>query len=116
MFQDLLRRLRALRGRWLAPAACASLLLIASCQQATTAFDTTCADIAAMPPAAVAVLDAQDPHSALGVIWADAKSACSNGIPVPGVSASWGSMLWGELKVLIPQLLPSLLPILIGLI
>lgn len=69
-----------------------------------------------MPPAAIASLNALDPHSAIGVIWADAKSACTNGAPAPGVSVSWGSMLWGELKVLIPQMLPSLIPMLVGLI
>ena len=97
-----------------AGAVCAGLLLLASCSQLTTAANTVCTDIAGLPPAATASLDAQDQHSALGVLWADAKSACANGVPAPGISESWGGMVWGELKVLIPQVLPSLLPILIG--
>ncbi len=91
-------------------------LALGGCPQFTTAVSTVCTDIAKMPPAAVAVLDAQDPHSAVGVLWSDAKAACIAGVPAPGVSQDWGGMVWGELKVLIPQLLPQLIPLLFGLL
>ena len=93
-----------------------AVLGLAGCSQVSSVVSTTCADLAKMPPAAVAVLDAQDPHSALGVLWADTKSACANGVPAVGVTADWGGMVWGELKVLIPQLLPALVPLLLGLL
>ena len=90
--------------------------VLASCAPLSTAVSTACTDIAAMPPAATAALDAQDPHSAVGVLWADAKAACVAGVPAVGVSESFGGMVWGELKVLIPQVLPTLLPLLVGLL
>ena len=93
-----------------------TLLALGGCQQAATAVSTACADIAAMPPAATAALDAQDAHIAIGVLWADAKSACANGVPVAGVTVSWGAMVWNEVKALIPQVLPSLLPLVVGLL
>lgn len=77
---------------------------------------TVCTDMAKMPVDARAVLDQQDPHSVLGVLWADAKSACLNGAPTPGVSMSWGGMVWGEFKATVPQLLPMLVPLLVGLL
>lgn len=82
------------------------LLALGACAQVST----TCGDIAHMPSAVAATLDAQDQHSALGVLWADTKSACVAGAPTPGVDQSWGGMVWGEVKALIPQLLPQLLP------
>src|SRR5690349_9045881 len=99
--------------KYLGIAAVALPLAMSGCQPFMSGFTTACADIASMPPAAVAALNAQDPHSAIGVLWADAKSACVAGLPAVGVDQSWGGMIWGELKVLIPQLLPSLIPILI---
>ncbi len=103
-------------NRWLAPAAAVAFLGLAACSQFTTTATAVCADIAALPPAATMVLDAQDPHSAAGILWADTKSACANGLPAPGVDQSWGGMVWGELKTLIAQVLPSLLPLLAGLL
>lgn len=97
-------------------AAIAVPLLLGGCSQFTQAVSTACSDIARMPPVAVAVMDAQDPHSTVGVIWANMKSGCANGLPVVGVDQSWSGMLWGELKVLIPQLLPQLIPVLFGLL
>jgi hypothetical protein len=94
----------------------AAALALGGCAQLTGAFKTACTDMAALPPAVVATLDAQNPHSTLGVLWADAKSACVNGVPVAGVDESWRAMIWGEMKVLIPQLLPALIPLLVGLL
>jgi hypothetical protein len=94
----------------------AAILGLAACTQVAQVETTVCTDLAKIPPGAAAALDAQDPHSAIGVLWADAKAACANGVPAPGVSADWGGMIWGELKVLIPQVLPSLLPLLLGLL
>ncbi len=91
-------------------------LALNGCADLTTAVSTVCGDLARMPLAAVATLDAQDPHSAIGVLWADAKSACVAGAPAAGVSTDWTGMIFGELKVLIPQLLPQLIPPLIGLL
>ncbi len=65
--------------RILAAAALALPLAFSGCAQVSTAITTACADIASMPPAAVVALDAQDPHSAVGVLWADAKAACIAG-------------------------------------
>ena len=90
--------------------------LLWACAQVGQAVTTVCGDVARLPGPALAALDGQDPHSALGVIWADVKAGCANGVPAAGVSADWVGMVWGELKVLIPQALPSLLPILVGLV
>lgn len=91
-------------------------LALNACSQLTQTENAICARIAAMPPSAVAILDAQDPHGVIGNLWAYQKSACVNGLPAAGVSTSFGAMIWGELKVLIPQLLPMLVPVLIGLL
>ncbi|HEX3862748.1 MAG TPA: hypothetical protein VHY35_13740 [Stellaceae bacterium] len=86
----------------------------AQVQTATNTASAVCTDVqAAESNAAVAgPLDAEDPHSALGVLWADAKSACTNGVPAVGVSTDWGALVWSEAK----QLVPVVLPILIGLV
>jgi hypothetical protein len=102
--------------RFLSVTLAAVVLSVGACAPLTTAVNTVCTDIAKMPPAAVAVLDAQDPHAAVGVLWADAKAACVAGVPVVGVDASWTGTVWGELKVLIPQVVPALIPLLIGLL
>lgn len=96
----------------------ACLALVAGCTpaQVSTSVSTACTDIARLPPQAVAVLNAQDPHSALGVLWIDAQAACVAGAPTPGVNATWGAMVWGEVKALIPQVLPMLVPLLVGLL
>ncbi len=81
-------------------------LVLTGCAALTTASNTVCGDIAKLPAAATAVLDAQDPHSALGVLWADAKAGCVNGAPAAAVDTSWTGMVWGELKALAPTLIP----------
>ena len=82
----------------------------------STAVSTVCTDLSKMPVAAVAMLDSQDPHSAIGVLWADARSFCANGVPTAGVSTGWGALVWGEVKTLIPVVLPQLFPLLVGLL
>ena len=79
---------------------------------------SVCADITAVQaaPDAAAQLAKIDPHSALGVVWADVQSGCVAGVPVAGVSASWTAVVWGMAKTLIPQVLPSLLPFIVGLL
>jgi hypothetical protein len=116
--RDFIRKLRAaLRRRSVPAAACAlALLALTSCAQLTTAVNAVCGDVAAVPVTATQALDAQDPHSALGILWSDTKAACANGVPAPGVDGSWGGMVWGELKALIPQVVPSLLPLLMGVL
>jgi hypothetical protein len=97
-------------------AAIALPLTFSGCQQAAQVADTVCTDMAAMPPAAAAALNSIDPHSALGVYWLDAKSACLNGAPIAAVSGDWRGAMWQAVKMLIPQVLPSLLPMLVGLL
>ena len=96
--------------------ALAAPLALGACtpQQVSGTVSTVCADVAAISPQARAILDAQDPHSAAGVLWADTKSACVNGTIAVGVDPTWGGMIVGELKALIPQVLPMLIPLLIG--
>ena len=95
----------------------AGLSLAAACTpQQQAAVSTVCRDLASMPPAAVAILDAQDTHGAIGVLWADAKSGCANGVPAIGVDQSWTGLVMGELKALLPAMLPQLIPLLIGLL
>ncbi len=88
------------------------LLLTASCAHLQSAATTVCTDMAQLPPAVVATLDSQDPHSALGVLWADAKSGCANGIPISGVSVSWTAEVWGMIKAVAPAVLPWLIGLL----
>jgi len=111
-----MKQLQAKRAVRLLDLGLCAALSLSACSALTTTVSTVCVDIAALPPAAVAVLNAQDPHSAIGVLWADAKVACVAGVPAAGVSTDWAGMIWGELKVLIPQVLPALLPLLIGLL
>lgn len=87
-------------------AAAVALPLLAGCAELTTATKTVCDDIANLPSSVTAVLDGQAPHSALGVVWADAKSGCANGAPTVGVSTKWTSMVWDMVKVLAPTVVP----------
>ncbi len=89
-------------------------LAFSGCAQVQQAESNICSTVTALPPFVVATLDVQDTHSVIGSLWAYQKSACVGALSAPGVSISWGSMLWGELKVLIPQMLPQLLPMLVG--
>lgn len=54
------------------------------------------------------------PTSALGVVWADLQSGCAAGQPAAGVSPSWTAQDAGMFKALLPQVLPALLPLIVG--
>jgi hypothetical protein len=90
----------------------AVLLAAVGCAALTSGVSTVCGDIAKLPVSVTSTLDAADPHSALGVLWADAKAGCAVGAPVAGVSTDWVSMIWGEVKVLAPTLIPWLIGLL----
>ena len=94
----------------------AAPLALGACSpaQVSGTVSTVCADVAAISPPARAILDAQDPHSAAGVLWADTKSACINGTIAANVSPDWAGLVVGELKTLLPQVLPILIPLLVG--
>jgi hypothetical protein len=87
-------------------------LAFSGCSQVSSVVSTVCTDMAALPPAAATSLNAVDPHSALGVYWADAKSACLNGVPTAGVSATWATTMWASVKALAPVVLPFLIGLL----
>jgi hypothetical protein len=80
---------------------------------AATPATSTCAKVAAMPQAALAQLDAQDPSSAGGTLWADTKAGCA---AASTTAPDWTGMVFGELKAILPQVLPTVLPLLIGLL
>lgn len=67
-------------------------------------------------PAVATKLAALDPQGILGQLWAYLQSGCNNGVPVAGVSASWQSEVLTTFKAWLPQLLPSLLPLLVGIL
>jgi hypothetical protein len=90
----------------------ALLLTVAGCSQLTSGISTVCADVAKLPVSVTSTLDAADPHSALGVLWADAKAGCAIGAPAAGVSTDWVAMVWGEIKVIAPVVLPWLIGLL----
>ena len=93
-----------------------AVLWLAACASATPGPAAgVCSDIGSMVPAAVAALDGQPATSAVGVLWADVKAGCATAASV-SASPDWTGMVWGELKALIPQVLPTLLPLLIGLL
>ncbi len=85
--------------------------VLGGCPQFTQAVTTVCNDIATAQANQLVAgsLNAQDPHSALGVLWADAKSACVNGVPAPMVATDWGALVWGEVKTLAPVVVPILI-------
>lgn len=85
---------------------------VVACSQLSAGVSTVCADVAKLPVSVTAVLDASAPSSALGVLWADAKAGCANGVPAAGVSTDWVGMVWGEVKVLAPTLIPWLIGLL----
>jgi len=91
-------------------ALCGAIALSAGCQSTTQAVGTVCAQIAKYQadPAVTGPLDAQDPHSALGVLWADAKSACANGVPAAGASTDWTGLVTQEMLALAPTVIPAL--------
>ncbi len=102
--------------KFLAVGVVSGLVLLAGCAQVQTVENELCAKIARLPPLVVATLDAQPASSAIGTLWAYQKSACVAGVPALGVTSGWGAMVWGQLKVIIPQVLPQLLPLLVGLL
>lgn len=74
---------------------------------------TTVAKIEATPSAVLA-LDALDPHSAGGVLWANVEAACPLGVSIPPtVSPTWGQIVLQELIALLPSILPWLLPLIL---
>ena len=95
-------------------AAPAAALGLGACAQLSSAVGTVCTQVQSIEsnPAAAGPLDAQDPHSAAGVLWADAKAACVNGAPAPGVSTSWTQLVVNELTALLPSVLPALVGLL----
>ena len=95
-----------------ATVACGAALGLTGCAQLSQGVTAVCADVASLPPAAIAMLDAQPPNSAIGVVWADTKSGCANGVPVAGVDTSWTGMVWGMVKTLAPTVLPMILGLL----
>lgn len=60
-----------------------------------------CADVHALSPAVVAILDAYDPHSAVGVLWADVVAGCATG---SNAAPTWVALVWAELRALLPTL------------
>lgn len=91
--------------------------LLAGCQGVTPAsvsagVSGVCGDVARLPVSVGATLDAQDPHSTLGVLWADTKAGCAVGAPAAGVSPDWTAMVWGSVKALAPVVLPYLIGLL----
>ncbi len=87
--------------------AAALALSLVGCAQLTTATNTVCGDMAKLPVTVTAVLDAQDPHSALGVLWIDAKAGCVVG--APAVSPDWHATVWAGVKKLAPIVIPWLI-------
>jgi hypothetical protein len=92
--------------------AAAALFAVASCTQFTAAEKTVCDDIAKLPVSVTSTLEAADPHSALGVLWADAKAGCANGAPTIGISQTWTAVVWGMLKAVAPTVIPWLIGLL----
>ena len=86
-----------------------AMLAATGCSTVTSAVTGVCTDIANLPPTAVSVLQGQPASSALGVLWADAKSGCANGVAVAGVDTSWTGQVWGMLKAIAPTVIPMLL-------
>ena len=95
-------------------AALVAALGLGGCAQLSSVDNTVCTEVQSIEsnPAASGPHDAQDPHSAVGVLWADAKSACLNGAPAPGVSTDWAQFVEQELLALIPSVLPALVGLL----
>ena len=104
--------IRKLRPAFAGALLVAGVLSLASCAQIAAVEKTVCDDIAKLPVSVTSTLDAEDPHSALGVLWADVKAGCANGVPVVGVSQTWTAMVWGMLKVIAPTVLPWLIGLL----
>lgn len=85
---------------------------LGGCAEVTKLWSTACAEQVKLPADVRAALDALDPHSIAGIYWANAKSACANGVPATTVSATWREEMWAAVKALAP----SVIPWLIGLI
>jgi hypothetical protein len=104
--------------RKFSPCSLALALSLSACGTPSPTPNSVCADIAAVKsaPDAAVQLASLDPHSKLGVLWADAQSGCPNGVPAAGVNATWTQEVWAMAKGLIPQVLPQLVPLLIGML
>ncbi len=102
--------------------AAALVLALSGCAQTIKTAHTVCDDFAQAQanPIVAAALDAQDLHSAVGVLWADAKVACVaiNGVPVPAPSVgnAWISDVWTGLLVAVKAAAPTVLPMILGLL
>jgi hypothetical protein len=99
--------------------ACAGLALLTACAPGTTVAttvtpNTVCGIIATAETNATVEqqLAGISPTSALGVLWADVQSGCVNGQAAAGVSETWTADVLGMLE----NLLPSVLPLLVGLL
>lgn len=90
------------------PVAVALALSLSACSTSSFVPSDVCAEINGLPKAVTLALDAVDPHSALGVLWADVKAGCVGTTAKTGVSIDWLGIVVGELKVLAPQVIPWL--------
>jgi hypothetical protein len=95
-----------------------SLLAIAGCSSPPPAPVQTggaeeCAIVARLEaqPAAIAQLDGLDPHSELGVLWADAQAGCPAGGAPASIEPAWKQAVVGGLVAALPKVLPLLLPL-----
>lgn len=84
--------------------------IVAGCAGgARDAGPSACAAIAAITASpAAARLAGRDPHSAAGVLWADARAACPGGKPKPGVDPSWAAQVLQLLAAAAPYVAPIL--------
>lgn len=91
-------------------AASALVLGLAACANTGStpnAAVTACAAVAkveASPDGAK--LDKLDPHSAGGILWADAKTACPGGVPANGVNTAWVQTVVSALATAAPSIAP----------
>jgi hypothetical protein len=94
------------------PAALAAMLALAACGPLATLATTACSEQAKLPATVTVALDALDPHSTLGIYWANAKSACAAGVPVVTVTPEWREAMWKAVKGLAPSVIPWLMGLL----
>jgi hypothetical protein len=89
----------------IAALALAGALLTAGCAASTTS-SQVCTEVQAIEnnTAAAALLNGEPATSAIGVVWADVKSACQNGSLNPSVGESWAQQVLQDLLALAPSL------------
>jgi hypothetical protein len=90
----------------LAALAVAGGLAIGGCASGSNQEADVCTEVQAIESdaATAALLDGEPSTSAIGVVWADVKSACSNGSLNPTVSESWAEEVLQDLLALAPSL------------